>query len=393
MTRVGLHHGGEWDNATVRGVLEVDPLDVKPLEAPALSVDGLLEPDATAWLRHVASRSFRNRATTTPMTRAQSLRGLLQFLTERNVSLRGATNQHILEYINSRIDGPHRVSGNTLANDRTAIKQFYEWLREEHNVPLPITIDQLKSPRGPVSSMREGRGIPTASAASTPLEPPQLDELMAAAVQYGANQAPNGSYTGIRDAAFIALGAACGGRASTLTHLTTYEIPTAPRKNSDRDEGDLISMHLPAALSKVNREVRLPAFRHHLDTVRAFIDPKSGARRFQITDWRPDDPITIAVEPTKRFHGIIDTDGIARSFNEMTADVRRRLLKPNGEPAMIFLTAHDGRPLKLATAREITGDVSIMAEADAARRGGDFPHVHTHDLRATYASPHSSPCD
>lgn len=312
---------------------------------------------------------------------------MLQWLTERNSSLRGATNHQIRDYLLNRIEGPGRVSGNTLANDRTAIKQFYEWLLEERDIPLPITIDLLKSSRGVVSAMREGRGIAKASAAATPLEPPQVDELMAAAIKYGANRAPNGTYTGMRDAAFIALGAACGGRAKMLTHLTTYEIPPAPtRRRQQPEEGDLISMRLPAALSKVNREVILPAFRRRLDVVRQYIHPEHGARRFQIGRWRPVDPIMIAEEPTKRFRGIVDTDGTHRPFNTMSAEVRRRLVKPNGEPAMIFLTAHDGRPLTLATAREITGDVSVMAEGDARDRGTTFPHVHTHDLRATYAT-------
>ncbi|WP_181431037.1 site-specific integrase [Curtobacterium sp. MCBD17_021] len=350
-------------------------------------MDGQIEPDASAWLRHIAARSFRPHQTATPVTRAQSLRHLLRWLTERNTSLRGATNQQIRDYLLSRIEGRGRVSGNTLANDRTAIKQFYEWLHDERDVSLPITIDLLKSPRGVVSSMREGRGIAAASAAATPLEPPQVDELMAAAIKYGANRAPNGTYTGMRDAAFIALGAACGGRAKMLTHLTTYEIPPAPtRASGRRDEGDLISMHLPAALTKANRAVILPVFRRRLDVVREFISPERGARRFQIAKWRPADPITIADEPTGRFWGIVDIDGIPRPFNTMSAEIRRRLVKPNGEPAMIFLTAHDGRPLKLATAREITGDISIMAEEDAMSRGEAFPHVHTHDLRATYAT-------
>ena len=80
MTRVGLHHGGQWDYATVRSVLGVDPLEPTP------------------WLRHVAARSFRNRATTTPTTRAQSLRGLLRYLSDRNVSLRGATHQRMASF-------------------------------------------------------------------------------------------------------------------------------------------------------------------------------------------------------------------------------------------------------------------------------------------------------
>lgn len=70
----------------------------------------------------------------------------------------------------------------------------------------------------------------------------------------------------------------------------------------------------------------------------------------------------------------------------MTAAERRRLVTPDGEAAMLFLSARDGAPLKYSAAEELTGDVSKLAEANAAARGGSFPHVHTHDLRHTYAT-------
>lgn len=229
--------------------------------------------------------------------------------------------------------------------------------------------------------MVEGRNIPKASAAGTPLEPPQVGELLAAALTYGANRGETGSYTGARDAAFISLGLACGARANTLTHLTTYEIP-----QGHDGEGDLIEMTLPGATSKTRREVRLAAFTHHLRRVRLFIDPKRGARRHQLHGWQPDRPIHIAEEPTPQFRGIVDTDGVRRPFRDMTADERRRLVTPTGEPAMIFLGFHSGAPLAVKTAREFVGDISAMRERDAALAGQHFPHVHTHDLRHTYAT-------
>lgn len=382
MQSVEVHRGGTWDRDIVRDVLGVSPHPVRAAASPVIFLNGRIEQDASEWLAFVAARTGGGQhPTKTAETYAESLRQFIRFLTNRNTSLRGATRDHIIEYVEHRTVQLTRVAGTTWSRDRTAIKQFYEWLREEHGVDPPITIDHIRSPRGTVSSMREGRNIPKASAAGTPLEPPQLDQLIAAALTYGANRALNGSYTGTRDAAFIALGAACGGRAETLTHLTVYEIPPA-----FDGEGDLTEMTLPGATAKTRREVRLPAFTSHLNRVRRFIDPVRGARRHQLRDWRPRNPIRIAVEPTPRFHGIVDTDGVRRPFRTMTADERRRLVTPSGEPAMIFLTIHTGSPLAAATAQEITGDVSTMCERDAAARGKHFPHVHTHDLRHTYAT-------
>lgn len=385
MARVRVHRGGDWDVQVVERALGVVPHVVPPVRAPVITIDGIVENDASAWLREVDARSGL-RKTRTAITRADSLRTFLHYITAQNTSLRGATNAHIVGYINTRTTGPNRVSGNTIASDRATIRGFYEWLRDERGIPLPITLDELRTPKGPVLSMREGRGIPKASAAQTPLEPPQIDQLLAAAITRNNGQ----NYTAARDAAFISLGLACGARADTLAHLLTYEIPQAPsstQRNPNPVEGDLIQMRLSGAVAKTPREVVLPAIRRHIDKVRKYIDPETGARRHQLHRWTPpENPITVATGPTAKFRGIVDTDGIRRSFNTMTADERRRLVTDTGQPAMIFLTVHQGRPLSKRTAEEIVTDVSAEAERRAAQAGTTFPHVTTHDLRGTYAT-------
>ncbi|WP_309887359.1 site-specific integrase [Curtobacterium sp. 320] len=385
MARVRVHRGGGWDVEVVQRTLGVVPHVVPPVTAPVITIDGIVEDDASAWLREVDARTGL-RKTKTAITRADNLRTFLHYITAHNTSLRGATNAHIIEYINTRTTGPNRVSGNTIASDRATIRGFYEWLRDERGIPLPITIDELRTANGPVLSMREGRGIPKASAAQTPLEPPQIDELLAAAITRNNGQ----NYTAARDAAFISLGLACGARADTLAHLLTYELPQAPSstpRNPNPVEGDLIQMRLPGAVSKTSREVVLPAIRRHLDRVRKYVDPETGGRRLQLDRWKPPaNPIWVAIGPTAKFHGIVDTDGIRRNFNTMTADERRRLVTKTGQPAMIFLTVHRGRPLSERTAEEIVADVSAEAERRAAEAGSIFPHVTTHDLRGTYAT-------
>lgn len=385
MARVGVHKGGAWDPSIVRRVLGVVPHDLPPVSAPVITIDGIIENDATAWLREVDARSGLRR-TKTALTRADSLRAFLNYVLAQNTSIRGATNAHIIGYIRTRTTGPRRVSGNTIASDRSTIRGFYEWLRDERGIPLPITLDELRTPNGPVLSMREGRGIPKASAAQTPLEPPQIAELLAAATTRNNGQ----NYTAARDAAFISLGLACGARADTLAHLLTYEIPASPRptpRNRKPTEGDLIEIRLPAAVSKTNREVVLPAIRRHLDRVRRFINPETGARRHQLDRWTPPkNPIRVATGPTATFRGIVDTDGNRRSFNTMTAEDRRRLVTETNEPAMIFLTVHRGRPLSERSAEEIVSTVSAEAEDRAEQAGTVFPHVTTHDLRGTYAT-------
>lgn len=190
------------------------------------------------------------------------------------------------------------------------------------------------------------------------------------------------STIGARDAALIALGLACGARANTLTHLTIWEVP------DPADPGDLVGMRLPGAITKGRREVRLPAFRAHLEHVWSYARPGTGSRALMLKGWQPNDPIHVR-QVHKRpgsFWGITDTDGRKHAFNELTADQRRRLLTPDGEPAILLLSARTGGPLARTSAQEITGDVSRIAEATAIAEGRSFPHVHTHDLRHTYAT-------
>ena len=375
-SRVRVIYGGPWDPDVLADVLGECPHDLRPVPSPVLTVDGFVEEDATAWLAYVYAKTG---GTTTAKSYAESLAVYASFLLDRNCSLRGATNPHLVAYVKYRtVADDTRVSGNTWYGDRNVIREFHEWLRETHEIELPFTLDVVRTPNGPKLSMREGRNVARKSADGTPLEPPLVAELLAAAWRAGPDgRTAANNRTGGRDAAFISLGLACGARAFTLTHLTIYELPDLSVP------GDLIEMRLPGAIMKRGREVRLPAFRHHLQRVH---DYNRGARRMLLQGWEPKDPIYVAEPPTPGFRGIVDTKNIERPFNAMTADERRRLLTQDGEPALLFLSTTDGAPLSYETAREITSDASRIAETNALANGPAFPHVHTHDLRHTYST-------
>ena len=380
MQRVKVVRAGPWDDAVVQRRLGVPPLSVAPVLHPVLMIDGFTEPDATAWLAHVYGRGAEGAKTAE--TYAQSLRQFAAYLLDQNTTLRGATRKHLVAYVKIRtVDADTRVSGATWQHDRTAIKQFYEWLRETHLIALPFTQDVIRTPAGMKTSMREGRGIATKSANGTPLEPGQIPELLAAAWRIGPDgRTSSTNRTGARDAAFISLGLACGARADTLTHLTVYELPDS------RIPGDLVEMRLPGAISKTRREARIPAFQTHLRRVRDYASPAGGARSLSLRNWTPQNPIRIAVPPTHGFHGIVDTNGTRHEFYSMTAETRRRLVTPTGEPALLFLADGRGSPLSYKAAEELVSDVSRVAEANAEANGKVFPHVTTHDLRHTYAT-------
>ena len=159
--------GGQWDVVFVERELCVPPLPIPPVLAPVLTVDGQVGPDASQWLAEVHARTA---GTLTAQTYADSLAQFAAFLQRANTSLRGATRDHVIRYVNARtVESATRVSGSTWALDRAAIKQFYLWLRQTHGVALPFTLDTVTTPRRPVESMREDRGVAKAAAAGTPL--------------------------------------------------------------------------------------------------------------------------------------------------------------------------------------------------------------------------------
>lgn len=83
MARVRVHRGGDWDVRVVERTLGVVPHVVPPVTAPVISIDGVVENDASAWLREVDARSGP-RKTRTATTRADSLRSFLHYITAQN---------------------------------------------------------------------------------------------------------------------------------------------------------------------------------------------------------------------------------------------------------------------------------------------------------------------
>lgn len=381
MSRVQVVRGGTWDAEVVEHDLGVPPLsNLRPVVSPVVFVDGRIEPDATRWLADVHARTD---GTETAQSYADSLCGWIGHLLGSNTSLRGATREHLIDYVNVRtVNPPTRVAGTTWKRDRTAIKQFHTWLRRNHGVKVPFTLDILQTPSGPIESMREGRGVAASAASGTPLTPQQIPNLLAAAWRLGPDGSMSDTLIGGRDAAFVSLGFACGARLNALTHLTIWELPDPTQR------GDLMEMRLPGAVIKGRREVRPPAFRTHLKHVWSYAHPITGSRRLLLKGWKPSNPIRVTEvhNRTGGFWGITDDRGRRHAFNDLTADERRRLITPDGEPALLFLNAYTGAPLSRNTTQEITGDISVLAEANADAAGTTFPHIHTHDLRHTYAT-------
>lgn len=119
--RVQLVQGGKWDVGLVERELGVPPLPIPPVLAPVLTIDGQVEPDAGQPVAEVHARTV---GTLTAQSCVDRLARVAAFLQRANTSLRGATRDHVVGFVNARtVESATRASGSTWARDRAAIKQ------------------------------------------------------------------------------------------------------------------------------------------------------------------------------------------------------------------------------------------------------------------------------
>ncbi len=324
MARVRVHRGGDWESRSWNA----------PSSRPARRSTSNGSRDhhrrsrrercITAWLREVDARSGL-RKTRTAITPRRQPRTFLHYITaQKHVTPRRnkRARRRIHQY-------PHHRSESSLGQHDRFRPRDHTWFlrvvarrtrdpvadhaRRAANTQRTSAVD-ARRPRHPESKRRTD----TARTAADRSTPRRGDDTQ---------QRPELHIS--RDAAFISLGLACGARADTLAHLLTYEVPQAPRATPRKPspiEGDLIQMRLPGAVSKTSREVVLPP---SVTTSTESADSSILKEAADGTNWTTD--ATQASDPgcnrpTAKFRGIVDTDGVRRPFNTMTADDRRRLV-------------------------------------------------------------------
>src|SRR4051812_43150624 len=77
MRRARIEYGGGWDASVLEQEFGMPPRAVPAVLSPVFTVDGLVEPDATAWLAHVHARTG---GTQTARSHAECLQRFAAFL-------------------------------------------------------------------------------------------------------------------------------------------------------------------------------------------------------------------------------------------------------------------------------------------------------------------------
>lgn len=217
-----------------------------------------------------------------------------------------------------------------------------------------------------------------------PLAPSFVKILEHAVKRIDANGEMHPTAASRRDFAFIQWGLATGMRVNGLWTTTIYEVPAAPDPFVH-----LVEVRVPDKVTKGARGGKAWAFEHRIEHVREYISGKRKLVLDALRDsngkpWRysPKKAIQITAADFDGWKGV-DSNGdtIEKTWNDSGEGIRRRLVTPDGFPAMIWITS-TGKPISLRQARKLVRKAATRANKLDSR----FPKdVTTHDLRHTYA--------
>jgi hypothetical protein len=376
----------------VKRALGVEPLPVQCVEhppGPFLTINGRIHRPTSDFLRTFAQARPE---TATARRYASDLCSWIDYL----CNVRGyhphedhrdpvfqATEQDFAAYWRRRQYGEpsHRLSSDGWKNARKSIKRFYEHAQRAYFHPPPFNIRTFQSPEGWRGTKIEGyapRRHNTGSA-GVPLTPAWADQLLLGALRLTLDGAQKAFAGADRDHALISLALATGMRRQNLVHVTTYEIPPVA-------ELPLTVTQVADLITKNGAGGDALTFTHRLPAVHGYM---GGARREDANrrPYRPQRPLHLISADRRRFSfrdPHVEPQAVhTRSWAEADAQLRRRLVNPDGTSPVLFLNTLTGAPLAYNSAQHVVPDAAAHVRQHI---NPDFPaDFRLHDLRHTYA--------
>ena len=372
--------------------------DLKPPSGPWITVDDYVHSAGTLWLRSI----FGECSDQTLRMHAGNLRQWIDFLVNEqrlNKPDEFASDvfvaadevdhkHHFLAFKAFMLSERPADQGGPVGGPRwnqilSTVKPFHEWLHATAGVELPFNLyEHDRDGRTVTSTHLSARG--GTGSAGYPLAPDFVRDLEQGAQRIDRNGAQHESGVAIRDFTFIQWGLATGMRLDGLANSTIYEVPAVDQAVNG---GPLNKVRVPDSITKGQRGSEAWALDHRIEFVRQFItiDRKAALKKLKKGGWRysPKDAIQIT---TAGFDGWEGTDAagntIKRTWNQSDSKMRRRLVTPDGFPALIWLKKN-GAPLSKRQMERIVRDAAKFTHQHV---NGNFPaEIHTHDLRHTYA--------
>lgn len=377
----------------VRRALGIDPLPIPaPQQSPEpfLTINGRIHRPTSDFLRTFA----RARAQADTARRyASDLRSWLDYL----CNVRGyhphedhrdpvfeATEQDLAAYWRRRQYGEqaHRLSSDGWKNARKAIKRFYEHAQRAYFHPPPFNIRTFQSREGWRGTQIEGYAPrrQNIGSAGTPLTPAWADQLLLGALRLTLDGEQKSFSGSDRDHALISLALGTGMRRQNLVYVTTYEIPPVT-------ELALTVTQVADLITKNGAGGDALTFTHRLPAVHGYM---AGARCDDTSrqPYRPQRALRLVNADSRRF-SFCDPSAEqphfvhTRTWAEADAQLRRRLVNPDGTSPILFLNTLTGAPLAYSSAQHVVADAAAHVRQHI---NPDFPvDFRLHDLRHTYA--------
>ena len=372
---------GRPDADRLEGLLGTPALPVPRRCGPGILADGRFHTSGCRWLQLRVDRSEG-----TLRRNAADLAGYIRFLLcERGLhhadparsDVFAATYDDLLAYRSHQLT-ECRVSPARWSQINSSIKQFHEFAQQHYGLRLPWTPRAIPVRlHGHVVQSNQLGARTKRGSSGVPLDPYYAELLVQGAMRVDVDGVDHGGPAVERDVALVCLGLATGARRHTATYLTAYELPSP----TDRS---INVARIPDLITKNLAGGDALAFEHRLQVVRDYVSgPRHDTARLGVGRRWADDPIRISAADAAGWRGSDDRREYALRWTATSADLRRRLVAPDGSSPLVFLRTDTGTPLSTRTASRIVADAR-----DFVRRHieGDFPaKFRLHDLRHTYA--------
>lgn len=388
---VAVHRPTAYDDDVVAAALgeATLPLAVPDrVPAPFITIDGRIHTPSSNFLRQHCM-SAPNLATATRM--AADIRSWLDYLCndcglypheDIRDPLLAATEDHFAAYYRRRQYGTEEdaLTSAGWARASSTIKRLYEYCeyRYQHVPPFQIVSFTHRSGYSGTKIAGYGPRQRDTGSAGTPVTPEFAEHLLMGALRVDKNGTQYDYRGADRDHAVISLGLATGIRRNNLVHMTTYEVP--------RDSAlPITTIAVADVITKNEAGGDALVFSHRLGPVHDYMSGRR-AEIVQATTHTPDAPLPILHANSKTVTYLPSPESdepTTRTWDTVNANLRRRLVNPDGSSPILFLNEYTGGPLAYSTYQHIVNDAADFAREHV---NPNFPDgFRIHDLRHTYA--------
>jgi integrase len=283
-------------------------------------------------------------------------------------------------------EGEHGLSvitGNSWNTTLAGINSFYDWANEERlasGYPYDFRHAHVSLPGGRSvevrtnkMSVRTGRRNVTIKSLTQEYADTFVAVGMGGRLPDGTSDPTFAGRNAARNLAVARMFLSTGLRIQELSHLLVWELPNVGSQSA----AEPVFLQVPGQIAKGSKPRTTWIKASDLSEVQSYV----GIERRLATEssrWKPTEGPALHVTDIRHDGGVID--GKFRKWSSLSKPMRRRLVGPDGGSAMLFVQ-RGGGPLLDDGIRE----AFKIATRRCQRLDANFPHVHPHVMRHSFA--------